>query len=47
MKDANDDSPNAKVIISENSKELAEKIKKISAEILEQNKELYKRLENK
>ena len=34
-----------KIITTKNSPELKERMKKISAEILERNKELYKRLE--
>ena len=34
-----------KMITTKNSPELKERMKKISAEILERNKELYKRLE--
>ena len=34
-----------KIITTKNSPELKERMKKISAEILEHNKEIYKRLE--
>lgn len=46
MKDLKNNDMRREIITSENSKELAEEMKKISAEILELNKELYKRLEN-
>ena len=35
-----------KIITTKNSPELKEKMRIISAEIMERNKELYKRLEN-
>lgn len=35
------------VLTSANSPEIAERIKRISAEIMQENHDLYKRLENK
>ena len=45
MNTSSQENTERKIITTKNSPELKERMKKISAEILERNKELYKRLE--